>query len=41
MNPLYSTYPVHIENSLTGAKEQLVPVSEAYWDVCLWTNSIL
>ena len=28
MNPLYSTYPVHIENSLTGAKEQLVPVSE-------------
>ena len=28
MNPLYSTYPVHIENSLTGDKEQLVPVSE-------------
>ena len=28
MDPLYSTYPVHIENSLTGNKEQLVPVSD-------------
>jgi cysteinyl-tRNA synthetase len=28
MDTLYSRYPVHIENSLTGEKEQLVPVSE-------------
>ena len=28
MDTLYSRYPVHIENSLTGDKEQLVPVSE-------------
>lgn len=30
MDALYSTYPIHIENSLTGVKEPLVPVSEGH-----------
>ena len=35
MDTLYSRYPVHIENSLTGDKEQLAPVSEGRMSVAL------